>query len=99
MEEIGGGINFNRKKFLALMDAIEAGTVATLIIAHKDRLPRFGYEGFARFCQRHACDILVLNQEHLSPEEELVQDLLTIPLSFRLDSMACATIVKNFRRR
>jgi len=78
VEEIGGGMNFHRKKFLALMDAIEAGSVGTVIIAHKDRLTRFGYEWFERFCQRHACDIVVLNQEHLSPEEELVQDLLTI---------------------
>ena len=78
VEEIGGGMNFHRKKFWAVMDAIEAGTVGTLIIAHQDRLTRFGYEWFARFCQRHACDIVVLNQEHLSPEAELVQDLLTI---------------------
>lgn len=82
VEEIGGGMNFGRKKFLALMDAIEAGTVGTLIVAHKDRLTRLGYEWFERFCQRHACDILVLNQEHLSPEEELVQDLLTITQVF-----------------
>ena len=64
------------------MDAMEAGTVGTLIIAHKDRLTRFGYEGLERFCQRHACDIAVLNQEHWSPEEDLVQDLLTITQVF-----------------
>jgi predicted site-specific integrase-resolvase len=64
------------------MDAIEAGTVGTLIVAHKDRLTRLGYEWFERFCQRHACDILVLNQEHWSPEEELAQDLLAITQVF-----------------
>ena len=78
IEEIGGGMNFGRKKFLALLEAVEAGAVETLIVAHKDRLTRFGYEWFERFCQQHAYAILVLNQEQLSPEEQLVQDLLTI---------------------
>jgi putative transposase len=81
------------------MDAIETGTVGTLMIAHKDRFTRFGSEWFERFCQCHACDIVVLNQEHWSPEEELVQDLLPITMSFRPDWMACAPTEKNFRRR
>ena len=78
VEEVGGGMNFRRKKFLALMDAIAAGDISMLILAHKDRLTRFGFEWFERFCRQHGCEILVLNQEHLSPEQELVQDLLTI---------------------
>jgi len=78
VEEIGGGMNFRRQRFLAVMDAVDAGDVATLILAHKDRLTRFGYDWFERFCQQHGCEILVLNQEHLSPEPELVRDLLTI---------------------
>lgn len=78
IEEVGGGMNFRRKKFLALMDSVDAGEIGTLMLAHKDRLTRFGYEWFERFCQQHGCEILVLNQEHLSPEQELVQDLRTI---------------------
>jgi len=41
--EIGGGLNFKRKQFLKLVDAIIAGEVAVLLIAHKDRLARFGF--------------------------------------------------------
>ena len=37
IEEIGGGLNFKRKHFVALMDAIGRREVATLVIAHKDR--------------------------------------------------------------
>lgn len=36
MSEIGGGLNFKRKPFLRLVDAIIAGDVAVLLIAHKD---------------------------------------------------------------
>ena len=42
VEEVGGGMNFGRKRFLALMDAVNAGEIGTLILAHQDRLPRFG---------------------------------------------------------
>jgi predicted site-specific integrase-resolvase len=78
VEEIGGGLNFQRKKFLALMDDIAQHQVRTLILAHRDRLTRFGFEWFEHFAKTHGCEILVLNQERLSPEQEMVQDLMTI---------------------
>jgi putative resolvase len=78
MTEVGGGLNFTRKKFVALMQAIEAREVQALVIAHKDRLVRFGFVWFAAFCAAHGCELLVLNQETLSPEQEMVQDLMTI---------------------
>jgi putative resolvase len=46
VEEVGEGLNVKRKKFVALMDRIEAGQVSRLIIAHKDRLVRFGFSWF-----------------------------------------------------
>ncbi len=64
------------------MNAVEAGTVGAFVLAHEDRLTRFGDEWFERFCQQHGCEIMVLNQEHLWPEQELVQDLLTITHGF-----------------
>ena len=54
---------------LALLKPLRPGRSGILIIAHKDR-------------QRHTCDIVVLNQEHWSPEEELVQDLLAVTQVF-----------------
>jgi putative resolvase len=76
--EIGSGLNFKRPKFLELTDAIVAGQISTLIIAHKDRLARFGDDLLIHLCVTHQCDVLVLNQETLSPEQEMVQDLMTI---------------------
>lgn len=82
VEEIGGGMNLTRPKFLSVLDAVGNDDVKTLVIAHKDRLCRFGFEWFARFCKQHGCDLLVLNQERLSPEQEMVQDLLAIVHTF-----------------
>ena len=62
-------------------------------VAHRDRLTRFGYEWFVRFGQQHACEIMVLNQEHLPAHEELVQDLSTIVFSARLHGL------RNYRTR
>jgi len=76
--DIGSGLNYTRKNFLGVMEMVERGEVATIIIAHKDRLVRFGFEWFERFCKSHGTNIIVMNQESLSPEEEMTQDLLSV---------------------
>jgi putative resolvase len=78
MEDVGSGLNYKRKHFLRLMEMVERGEVAEIIIAHKDRLVRFGFEFFEKFCTDHGCRITVMNAESLSPEEEMVKDLLSI---------------------
>lgn len=95
VEEVGGGLNFGRKRFLALMDAIGRGELATLVLAHRDRLTRFGFDWFAHYAALHGCELLVLNQERLSPEQEMVQDLMTIVHCFssRLYGL------RNYRRQ
>src|SRR5712692_1809207 len=82
MSDIGSGLNYKRKQFNRLMEVIELGRVRRLIIAHRDRLVRFGYEYFEAFCERHHTEIVVINGENLSPEQELVRDLLAIVTVF-----------------
>jgi len=80
--EVGGGLNFKRKRFLSLVDAILEGQVERVVLAHQDRLARFGYHLLVHLCQSHQCELLVMNTEELSPEQELVQDLITITHCF-----------------
>jgi len=82
MMEVGGGLNFKRKQFLSLVDAIVEGQVERVILAHQDRLARFGYQLLVHLCQTHHCQLLVMNTEELSPEQEVVQDLITITHCF-----------------
>ena len=82
VSEIGGGLNFKRPKFLALIDRIGTNQVSMIVIAHKDRLMRFGFDLFAHLCRRHQCELVVMNTETLSPEQEMVQDLMTITHCF-----------------
>jgi putative resolvase len=64
------------------MDAIERGEIAILVIAHKDRLARIGFDYLEYVAEKNGCMILVANQESLSPQEEMVQDLLSIVHTF-----------------
>ena len=82
MSDIGSGLNYKRKQFNRLMEMIELGQVRRLIIAHRDRLVRFGYDYFEAFCQRHHSELVVINGENLSPEQELVRDLMAIVTVF-----------------
>jgi len=82
IEEIGGGLNFKRPKFQAIVSEITTGQIEKLVIAHKDRLARFGFDLLAYLAQENGCEMIVLNTESLSPEQELVQDLMTITNCF-----------------
>jgi putative resolvase len=78
VEDVGGGLKLKRPKFVALIDRIEARQISHLVIAHKDRLVRFGFSWFERFCAEHGTELPVLNNQQLSPEQEMVEDVLTI---------------------
>ncbi len=77
-EDIGSGLNYKRKNFIELMNRVERGEIAEIIVAHKDRLVRFGFEWFEHFCKLHGTQIAVMNQESLSPEQEMTKDLMSI---------------------
>jgi putative resolvase len=82
MQDIGSGLNYRRKHFARLFEMVELGQVKVVIIAHRDRLVRFGYEWFDAFCERHGAKIVVINGDKLSPEKEMVEDLLAIVTVF-----------------
>jgi|SRR5579859_2477904 len=89
LSDTGSGLNFKRKNFIDLMKQVERGEIKEIVIAHKDRLVRFGYEWFETFCEDHGTILTVMNAESLSPEEEMTQDLLAIIHSFsaRMDGL------------
>jgi putative resolvase len=82
VEDIGSALNYKRKGFNQVIEQIELGHVKRLVMGYQDRLVRFGYEWFEAFCERHGTEILVMNGESFSPEEELVSDLLAIVTVF-----------------
>lgn len=77
-EDIGSGLNYNRKKWNKLIEDCMLGLIKTVIVAHKDRFIRFGFDWFERFLKSNGVEIIVVNNEKTSPEQELVNDLISI---------------------
>ena len=44
IRDIGGGLNWKRKGLLSILERIHRGDKLTLVVAHRDRLARFGFE-------------------------------------------------------
>ncbi|NES83195.1 MAG: IS607 family transposase [Moorea sp. SIO2B7] len=66
--DIGSGLNFKRKKFLKLMEQVAAHQIKRIVVAHKDRLCRFGFDFVEWFCNLNGCQIEVLNNTYKSPQ-------------------------------
>jgi len=78
IEDIGSGLNFKRKGLKVLLESIMSGDVEEVVVAHKDRLCRFGFELIEQIASQYNTRIVVLSESKLSPQEEIVQDLLSI---------------------
>ena len=78
IEEIGGGLNFKRKKFLNLIEDALLGKIEIIVIAHKDRLCRFAFDLIEQLLSKRGCQIVIANAESLSPQAELVEDLMAV---------------------
>ena len=78
IEDYGSGLNYNRKKWNKLIDECMENKVKTIIISHKDIFIRFGYDCFERFLSKFEVSFIIVNNESLSPQEELVQDIISI---------------------
>jgi len=76
--DIGSGLNYERKNFNKILDMAMQGQIKELYITHKDRFIRFGYEWFEKLLKRNGCEIIVVNNEVLSPHKEMIQDLISI---------------------
>lgn len=76
--DIGSGINFKRRTFTSLVDSICLGAVEEVVVAHKDRLCRFGYDLVEHLCHRNNTRLVVLDHNEQDRESEFVEDLLAI---------------------
>ena len=66
IEDIGSGLNYNRRKWNKLIQECMGNKVDSIIVTHKDRFIRFGYDWFERFLSKYNVKIIVVNNELLS---------------------------------
>ncbi|MCX6129045.1 MAG: IS607 family transposase [Proteobacteria bacterium] len=79
IEDLGSGMNYNKKGLKSLIKALCNQEVGRLVITHKDRLLRFGSELIFSICSHVGCEIVIINaSEDSSYEEDLTRDVLEI---------------------
>ena len=78
IDDFGSGLNYNRKKWNKLLIDVMEHKIKTIIIFSKDRFVRFGYNWFYKFCKKFNTKIIIANDEKLSSQKELVQDIISI---------------------
>ncbi|MEM2306584.1 MAG: IS607 family transposase [Candidatus Bathyarchaeia archaeon] len=82
LSDVGSGLNENRKSFLRLLDMVFERRISKVIVAYEDRLTRFGIETLSRVFSVFGTEIEVINRGEKTPQEELVEDLITIVSHF-----------------
>jgi predicted site-specific integrase-resolvase len=80
IEDIGSGINFNRKGLRKIIKLGIEGKINKLIVAYKDRLTRFGFELIEDLIKEYSNGEIIIENEkdEKEPKDELVDDVLQI---------------------
>ncbi len=77
--DCASGINWKRKGLKTILEYSMRGELKELVVAHRDRLCRFGFELIEWIVVCNGGKIKVLDdQEHKSGEQELAEDILSI---------------------
>ncbi len=78
IQDIGSGINYNKKGLKQLLKMINKREVEKIIVFYKDRLLRFGFEIVEYMANLNGCEIEILDSTEKTEEQELVEDLIQI---------------------
>jgi len=78
IQEICSGVNDNRKKLTKILSEAK---VTKLVVEHKDRLTRFGFQYIEQWAKQAQCEIIIINQTN-SEKEDIIQDFISIITSF-----------------
>jgi putative resolvase len=78
VKEVGSGVNDNRKRLLQLLADT---TITVIVVEHKDRLTRFGFNYIETLFEKQGRRIEVVNLAD-NGKEDLLEDLVAIIYSF-----------------
>lgn len=82
IKDIGSTLNWRRKGFIALLDRVFQGDIKEVVVTHKDRLCRFGFELVEYIFEKNGVKLVVLNQEIQTKQQELADDIISIVTVF-----------------
>jgi putative resolvase len=77
--DLGSGMNYHKKGLRRLLGEIVAGDVGRLVMAHEDRLLRFGVELVFALCEARNVEVVIINRgADTTFKEDLANDVLEI---------------------
>jgi len=103
LKDIGSGLKEDRRSFQKLLRMVMNREVSKVIVAYPDRLTRFGFKTLEQFFKSYGTEIIVINHEEKSSQEELVEDLITIISHFAgklygMRSHKCRKVVESAKK-
>ena len=99
-QDIKSGMNFSDRKFFnELLEEVIKGNIDNIVVEHKDRLCRFGFDLFETFCRFFGTKIVVATQTvEKNYEQELTEDLVSIIHYFSMKSYSHRRKLNQFKK-
>ena len=80
IEDVGSGINFNRRGLRKIIKMAISGEIRKLVVAYKDRLTRFGFDLIENLIKEYSDGDIIVDGtiKDKDPKDEIVEDVLQI---------------------
>lgn len=82
IKDVGGGVNFQRRGLKTLLERAMSGTLKRLVVAHKDRLCRFGFELLEWLFTQYGVVLEVVANDEEDNYGDIATDVLSIVTHF-----------------
>lgn len=82
IQDIGSGVNFKRKGLETLLERVLSGMVSEVVVMHRDRLARIGFELLEFIFEKTGTKLLVHCPTSNVGQGELAEDLLAVTTHF-----------------
>lgn len=86
ISDLGSALNFKRPGLLKLIGMIIDGSVASVVVYHRDRLVRFGFDLIKWICDKKDTKLIVIDSTDgcKSKQQEFTEDLISIVHHFSM---------------
>lgn len=82
IKDVGSGLSDTRTGFVKLTNLVINKKISKIIIEHKDRLTRFQYNFIEKMFNTYGVEIIHIEKNDVSEQEDLATDLISIITSF-----------------
>ena len=82
IQDCGSGLNDNRKGYVKLCNLVINKNIDRVVIEHRDRLTRFGFDTLERFFNSYGVTIELVDKHVYTETEDLTNDIMMLLASF-----------------